>query len=131
MEQNEVIEGNKLIVIFMNGEIDMGVTHVTDSYTDESGKKVFKHIEGKAYLNFVGDDETGSYEKACMVANLKYHSSWEWIMPVVKKISHTMPILPNWDKIVEYLADVDIDKCFEQVVLSIKWYNNKKDLKLP
>src|SRR5437870_607544 len=80
----KIAEGNRRIVQFMDGEIDMGHTAVVDSYTDKNGKAVFNHIEGKAYLDF--NAQANRYDKICMVANLKYHTSWDWLMPVVEKI---------------------------------------------
>jgi len=35
-----------------------------------------------------GDDTTpnGQYESAFKISDLKYHSSWDWLMPVIEKI---------------------------------------------
>jgi len=65
--------------------------------------------------------------------DLKYHSSWNWIMPVVKKcLNLTMEDLENYEKQYENIDDsfyqVNIDQTYKAVVEFIKWYNkNKKE----
>ena len=51
-------------------------------------------IEGnKLIAEFMGDTTSQnskvSFTKNCPVSGLKYHSSWDWLMPVVEKIEHT------------------------------------------
>lgn len=60
MSEQEIIEGNKLIAKFLYRHLyeDDGI----DSWIEESGKVLF-------YLE-----------------DAKYHSSWDWLMPVVSKI---------------------------------------------
>lgn len=66
----------------------------------------------------------------CFRANsLQYHSSWNWIMPVWKKIS----MLEKLDEycnesvfhseFVEDFINVDIENLFLHIVEFIKWYN--------
>ena len=57
----------------------------------------------------------------------KYHSSWEWLMPVVKKIVHMYA--DKREKIFEGLCDCDIQKTFEAVVEFIKFWNNPDEPK--
>ena len=111
----EIIEGSKLIAVFMGAF---------------EGDKI-GNIERNIYFekpmdNLFCYNETG----------LKYHSSWEWIMPACEK----------WDKLegfmigdqsdkYEELSDsldnsvtrnYEIDDVFNQLVLNIKWYNKNK-----
>jgi hypothetical protein len=63
MKPEEIIEGNKLIAVFMGNERNR----------DSNSKARFKHwaIEGWGWF----DDN-----------DLRYHTSWEWLMPVVDRI---------------------------------------------
>lgn len=61
MEQKEILEGNKLIAEFMNAK--------QDQY-----KQWFGHI------GYMGTQ----------VRDFKYNSSWDWIMPVIEKITETI-----------------------------------------
>ena len=62
--------------------------------------------------------------------DLKYHTSWDWLMPVVNKIICTNPTLEdafkNTAKVVDTLMYVQIERTWQAVVQFIKWYNNKK-----
>lgn len=81
---------------------------------------------GEYFVN-VEKNEWYEFEKA------KYHSSWNWLMPVVKKILNiNMPIekygLEGWDnsnEIKKHLLLVDIEKVYEYVIKYIEWYNLK------
>lgn len=51
-------------------------------------------IERDIKLYYFPNSETGEYANTCKLADLrgmKYHDSWDWLMPVVEKIE-TMPI---------------------------------------
>lgn len=66
MTNNEIVEGNKLIVIFM-----------------------FPNFQKEFDENEISIKE-GMFAKACLFARdweaLKYHISWEWLMHVINKI---------------------------------------------
>lgn len=68
MQEQEIIEGNKLIAEFMGGK-----------YIQEYDEWNF-HLTDFGYK--IGNGE----EKA-----LKFNSSWDWLMPVVEKIEQTKP----------------------------------------
>jgi len=56
---------------------------------------------------------------------LKYHTSWDWLMPVVEKIMWDNDIEDNQcTNIAEALCDAKIDRVYEAVVEFIKEYNN-------
>lgn len=79
---------------------------------------------GEYFVN-VEKNEWYEFEKA------KYHSSWNRLMPVVKKIVN----LPDAEKesegwyakgsIETFLCMVDIKKVYEYVIEYINWYNLK------
>lgn len=124
------ILGSRLMVIFMNGEIDDGRISIWDSYTDINGKHVFSYVKGTAYLNY--NNITG-YEKVVTVADLKYAESWNWLIPVIKKfdyltenkiIAHSKEYEEWCDKIEQVLTrEYEILPTFEVVAHAIEWFN--------
>lgn len=67
----------------------------------------------------------------------EYHSSWDWLMPVVEKIEDmsydvnitgTHVIIVNSENGYEYddMANSKIKAVWEAVVIFIQWYNNQK-----
>ena len=59
---------------------------------------------------------------------LKYHSSWDWLMPVVKKINtiaHEQELydVAEYEQLADYLIGADIDNTFRHVIEFIEWYN--------
>lgn len=75
MEQSEIIEGNKMIAVFMGAipckdwlDID-GYEH-KDWYHTQWSNRLQENLELYSYR----------------YSQLEYHSSWDWLMPVVEKI---------------------------------------------
>lgn len=66
MEESKVIEGNKLIAVFMGAEMIAPIGHTM------RGVKFSKETHG-LWVHAATD--------------LQYHSSWDWLMPCVKKIN--------------------------------------------
>jgi hypothetical protein len=70
--------------------------------------------------------------------SLKYHSSWDWLMPVVKKLEkdHEVMIYGTSCSITafddengyvgSYHKDSKIEAVYMIVLICIKWYNSKK-----
>jgi hypothetical protein len=62
---------------------------------------------------------------------LHYHTSWDWLMPVIKKIiphihNHTMFYMEQdyfYITIKNGLMEVEIDKVWTSVIEAIQWYN--------
>ena len=52
-----------------------------------------------------------------------YHTSWDWLMPVVNQCYTSNMQHPN-DDITQGLIDVDIEATYQAVVEFIKEYNN-------
>lgn len=63
---NHIITSNKLIAEFMVGFIREGYNHP------------YQYVDFK--------DENGIFNETVRTDNLKYHSSFDWLMPVVEKI---------------------------------------------
>lgn len=107
MTTQEIIEGNKLIAEFMTGE-----TYNT-FYLPEFGQ----------YFNSYGQIE---YTETFSPNELKYHSSWDWLMPVVEKIEDVkVGLLKNGDN-QEYRNQFYIMRNVSWITPS-NWCNNLID----
>ena len=95
-------ENNKLIAEFMG---------MTTSDNDES-MMIFKTLQGNDIM---------------YIDELKYHESWDWLMPVIENIDHLQlePVV----SIENALATRSIDDTYKAVVEFIKKYNNIKEHK--
>lgn len=84
---------------------------------------------GKLKLN-------GDFKTEFLPKELKYHKSWDWLMPVIDELLNEDLELDNTNlmgDITLALVDIDIKKTFEAVVRLIEYINNqskdtKKDL---
>lgn len=124
-KESQVIEGNKLIGEFM------GAKRST--------------VDGdKRYLRFP-DPHAGTDTYAFYPRELKYHSSWDWLMPVVEKIIQIDGVdveTLNWLVKIKYddgenvivISSMDslkkkgatmIQAYYNTVVQFIQWYNQK------
>jgi len=117
----EFLEGNKLIAEFDNKKWDI------------------ENNRGRVGLFVLDSDAEIAYE-------LDYHSSWDWLMPVVEKIQHLENKLPvRIDFQIYLLGAVElhidykrvfgmsafepgtlINAVYEGVIEFIKWYNEQK-----
>lgn len=74
MDQNEIVSGNRAIAEFMGYKIDMAKT--------------------QRHLNITAPGQQDWYFASVFIEdfnehlteNIKYHSSWDWLMPVVERI---------------------------------------------
>ena len=87
--------------------------------TIENNKLIADFMGQGAQLHLVEHPQTGEYVDA------EYHTSWDWLMPVVEKIGTVMP----------YNRHLDIDKLdiftefhivYSAVIEFIEWYNENK-----
>lgn len=128
MNEGEITKGNKLIAEFMGGEI--------------CGNKVEVVMQ---------ESELGPIVTN-RVAELKYHSSWDWLIPVVEKIEEPCnfpdgTIKEGVDVIIRYRnckieysdedrmydlspvgekAETKIEAVWKACVKFIQWYNKNK-----
>lgn len=105
--KQETIDGNRLIAEFMGWQSNK-YPHLP--------KKVHQVLDGQ--------------EIGVRVENLEYHSSWDWLMPVVKRINETAPHFTKESKsIVENIYRevnaVEIQLAFSWVLEYIQWYNTQ------
>jgi len=100
------VEGNKLIAEFEQ-------------------RKFF----GKYTIDHYGE---GTFNE---LPEMKYHSSWDWLMPVVERIKSLWDaefldlqlLIEDSDasRISHLLVWADIDSVYEAVIEFIKWYNSQ------
>ena len=85
----------------------------------------------KLIAKFMGvvfhDDENQYYDNNGLYIgeDLQYHSSWDWLMPVIKKIKLMDVNLKTW-RMITNPSDYEIENVHNQVVEFIKEYNDKK-----
>lgn len=78
------------------------------------------------------------FEQGYMLSELQYHTSWEWLMPVVRKIERTVRWLEiscnededaflsdEYTSILETVPLAIIEDAYKAVVEFIKWYNDQ------
>lgn len=97
----EEIEGNKLIAEF-------------DGLTISKSGKTYRKKNGSPFKS----------------NDCKYHSSFDWTIPVVRKIFKTQWIdknsLPRLSLIKGAMCNCDIQELFKAVVEFLKWYNKQE-----
>jgi hypothetical protein len=57
---------------------------------------------------------------------VRYNSSWDWLMPVVAKITKTNPMNQAWYDVKYPLTEGNIKIVYDRVVSFIKWYDQAK-----
>lgn len=106
----DIVKNNQLIAKFM------GAKMIVKNYHDIS---ILKFPDKKTYD----------------IQALKYHCSWDWLLPVYRKIRDIINDRAKLDKhtrtkgdLLELdalmaICEVDIQKAFDSIVAFIKWYN--------
>jgi len=96
MKQQSVIEGNRVINEF--------APEITKNLFEEEMYYIPDHIE--------------------FIPVLKYHSSWDWLKPVVDKIFEYSLAYPEQTKwVCSAKIVVEIIPCWMNVIKFIRWYN--------
>jgi len=90
------LENNKLIAEFM-GLVE---SSISDKYWTEKSKEGFGQGE---------------------LFELQYHTSWDWLMPVVEKIY-------SIDADVDFFKNISLEATYKAVIEFIKWYNNESKI---
>ena len=78
----------------------------------------------RAYCRSHGLPEYNPHEDLVEVKEFKYNSSFDWLMPVVKKIQQLK--IEEFSKkkpVMSALMDVDIEILWTAVVAFLKWYS--------
>lgn len=123
----EEIEGNKLILEFMEAKIE-----IMDMVKYPNGNHDWEiHLE--PYI--LHERRYGTIEDL-IIKICKYHSNWEWLMPVCKKfnylsdngaIKHSFEYEGLCDELDnEITREYDAKTTFPVLVECIKWYNQNK-----
>lgn len=96
------LENNRLIAEFMGARISNG------------GNIITKNSEG--------------IEQSQSAENMKYHLSWDWLMPVVQKCTTTYIDKHKFVKELRLFNKViysDIQEIYKEVVEYINWFNKQ------
>jgi len=84
-------------------------------------------LEGNRLIaEFVGNTST-LWTKRWFVSDysvMKYHSSWDWLIPCIGKISNECEEPEELDNLKYALLSNDIKTAWFEVVEFIKWYND-------
>jgi len=124
------MKSNKLIAEFMDraktfnivdNDINRGKVTLSEGLIKEQIESEISHFEERYSITPIAIEE-----------NLQYHTSWDWLMPVISKI--TRDIRWHGNKYREYLMDIvplgNIEYAYSAVVDFIEEYNkyqNKDD----
>jgi hypothetical protein len=131
MKTNDITENNKLIAEFMSDLPEWGLSYIKDNYSF-----YINPWSSKANTYDEKMEKNGFY----LVPNcsFNFHSSWDWLMPVVEKIwsitenrsslfyfevrkdNETILITSKVDQI------NNITDCYNTVIEFIIWYNQNK-----
>ena len=82
----------------------------------------FMGLHPLSRASFISDKNQEYYES---LSELKYHTSWDWLMPVIEKCVRTGDDTDKWDNIFNTLTTLSIKEVYEEVVEFIKQYNNE------
>jgi len=124
----EIIENNRIIALFMGAK----------PYYLDNDVLTYPMMENPA--------QSKNLTTTHHVNDLRYHLSWEWIMPVIEKIEQlykkSFPNnedfkriffeekkLPNAEfmNVIALPLSTSIDEVYKEVIKFITWYNNKKE----
>ena len=82
---------------------------------------------GKPYRQeFLEKGVGGVFEEVVLYEDLQYHSSWDWLMPVVQKCRQENR-LEYFDRVYYALEECDINVTYKAVVEFIKDQNKKEN----
>ena len=65
--------------------------------------------------------------KVYALGDFKYHTSWDWLMPVIKKILHEVDAVNTEFRLRTALIKCDREACHKAVYKFIVWYNQNKN----
>ena len=136
MTHQEIITGNKLIAEFIGIKLHGGGT----SIFDEPSLKYFRKTtyEQDGLCKYCHNNVNHGHNIRCYVLDtdqLKYHTSWDWLMPVYAKIRQ-VKIEDNHDvsakiesvfKYADFAFETDsILSLWKVIVEYLKWYSSQK-----
>jgi hypothetical protein len=104
------MNNNKLIAEFMDLE--------------EAPKGIVNEYNPREY--YVKEYNSGVWY---LPEEMKYHSSWDWLMPVAKKCINPEVNTEGWDNLAVALTTCNLDEVYQAVVEFIKTYNDVQTLR--
>lgn len=112
MTTNNIQEGNKLIAEFMGG--------------------ILWRVSRNDNIDRIKMTHTAFPDKmlTCKISELRYHSSWDWLMPVVQKIKEVyntldleIALFKENEPLFNMTIFADIQTVWKFCVQFIQWYN--------
>lgn len=120
----EMHEGNRNLALFLGAEVYNNHACIVDHFTDKEGVFKNKYVMGICYF----PDER---IEPVLVGHLKYHKSWNELMPIVAKISEYRLAHPDEaNKVCDAKVVIGIEYLWRLCVGFAKFYNsiyNKED----
>mgnify|MGYP003633706465 FL=1 len=107
------MKGNKLIAEFMGVHDEISLDSIAGNI----------HSWSDAPFFYITED---SKEKVMegITKYSKYHTEWNWLMPVAKKCINPEDNTEGWDNLAVALTTCNIDEVYQAVVEFIKTYND-------
>lgn len=120
MTKEEIIEGSKLIAEFM-GYVNVRSVKEYPSY----------RIPEHSYEVNTFDGNTETIDTFDLNWDLCFHSSWDWLMPVVEKCFQAYDSVEDNSsnhqfKLNDALIEINIFSLWKAVIEFITWYNQNK-----
>ena len=114
MTKKEILENNKLIIEFMSIGFAKG-------YTSDSRNPGYLFDKKPQYNPDIW--ATLIYS----IPNVEYHKSWDWLMPVIEKISK-LKLTENvyWIAVCHRHINTPFQIIYDSIIEFIKWYNLNK-----
>ena len=95
--------------------------------TIEEGNKIIAEFMGFEYNRSIPGHD-GTLIITLTLEDCRYHSSWDWLMPVVEKINAIHDVTNIYNqlvKVMEALWLINIKQLWLAVVEFMKWYNQQ------
>lgn len=134
MTKQEILENNQLIAEFMEFNPCKVYNYKGKQYDYylPNGFELIKEVETTIESNWC---EILEEQDNCFIEDLKFHKSWDWLIPVIQKLLtlKLKEIVPS-DLDISYVRNkhylsvnnlLDINVLFKNVVEFIEWYNKK------
>jgi len=127
-----ILESNKLIAEFM------GYMYIPKSISNTEGGWYKEKPE--ELLNFIPKSKRSPFKLCRHHHQLRYHSSWDWLMPVVIKmvsgsyylqkfrVDYTLPYIEGnplavFSTTKKYDCNLTLKTLYKEVIEFIQWYN--------
>jgi len=87
----------------------------------------FNEINDATLYKYKGVDEKGEFQFNIELHEMRYHTSWDWLKPVIDKLREECGIVTLSSRMHVNLYS-DIGEVYEAVVDFIKTYNDEQQL---